>query len=316
MSQNLPTKLRIGTRGSALALVQAGLAAEAIKRRFSAFAEKRSLEIISIRASGDHNPLIDKDERLVDVGGKGLFTKELEEALLENRIDLAVHSMKDVPTWMPEGLAIVAVLPREDPRDAFVSQKYNHMRAMPEGAVIGTASMRRQAQILSLRPDLCVVPLRGNVDTRIKKLENGQVDATLLAYAGLRRLGLEAKATAVLETDFILPAVSQGIIGFQIREKDVEIAAMLKQVGCHNTMPVMLAERAMLEVLDGSCLTPIAGYAEYEGDMLTLRGLVAHPEGKGAWRAENTAPVADALALGREVGRSLRRQVPSGILPE
>jgi hydroxymethylbilane synthase len=277
--------------------------------------DENAYEIVVLRASGDH-VLGTKDERLVDVGGKGLFTKELEEALLQNHIDIAVHSMKDVPTWLPIGLEIAATLVREDPRDALITNGIKSLSELQWGAVVGTSSLRRQAQLLNLRPDLKVVPLRGNVETRIKKLEAKQVDATLLAIAGLKRIGLEGRANAVLETTELLPAVAQGIIGLQIRIADSSLHSSLQVINCAQTMSAMLAERAMLEVLDGSCHTPIAGLAVHGANGLHINGLVAHPEGKGVWRGEQTAHISDAVTLGREVGKRLRSIIPRGILPE
>lgn len=302
--------LRIGTRSSPLALAQARLFAARLKDEFPAI----EADIISIKASGDHNPK-EADARLVDKGGKGLFTKELEEALKDERIDVAVHSLKDVPTWLPDGLTIAAVLPRADARDAFISLKYQSLGAMPAGAVIGTSSLRRQAQILARFPHVKVVPFRGNVDTRLKKLADGQVDATLLAHAGLCRLNMTDKATKILDADEFLPAVGQGIIGLQIRADDGVLAAMLAHMNCKETMQVMQAERAMLEVLDGSCHTPIAGHAVIKDGQVHLKGLVAHPEGKGVWQADGRGSVGEAMDLGRHVGRTLRRLVPTGILP-
>lgn len=315
MKNRFPQKLRLGTRGSSLALAQTSQVRALLCAHYPELLEDNTLETVILKASGDHVPGT-RDERLVDTGGKGLFTKELEEALLDNRIDVAIHSMKDVPTWLPQGLEIAAVLKREDPRDALITMGLTAMDDLPKGAVLGTSSLRRQAQVLNLRPDLNVVPLRGNIDTRIKKLEAGQVAATLLAYAGLKRADMAFRANAVLDTAYILPAVSQGIIGLQIRSRDDGLRECLGVINCRQTMTSMLAERAMLEVLDGSCHTPIAGLAEHTDVGLVLKGLVAHPDGKGVWRAEQTGSANDPVALGREVGRNLRKKVPQGILPE
>ncbi len=315
MQNRFPRPLRLGTRGSPLALVQTQAVLAKLHSHYPELKDIGAVEIVTLRAMGDHI-LGSKDERLVDVGGKGLFTKELEEALLQDRIDIAIHSMKDVPTWLPDGLDIAVTLIREDPRDALISRGETSLDALPKGAVVGTSSLRRQAQLLNMRPDLKAVPLRGNVETRISKLEAGQVDATLLAYAGLKRLGIASRANAILETTTLLPAVSQGIIGLEIRKSDEALRGLLGVINCAATFASMLAERAMLEVLDGSCHTPIAGLAVHGDKGLFLQGLVAHPEGKGIWRAEQTAPASDAVALGREVGRKLRQIVPSGILPE
>ena len=307
--------LRLGTRASPLAMAQTQLVLAKLRAQYPELNNDGATEVLVLRASGDH-VLGSKDERLVDVGGKGLFTKELEEALLHDRIDIAIHSMKDVPTWLPNGLEIAATLLREDSRDALISNGLDSFDALPKGAVVGTSSLRRQAQILNKRPDLKVVPLRGNVETRITKLEAGQVDATLLAYAGLKRLGIASRASAILETTTILPAVSQGIIGMEIRNSDETLHSLLATINCQATFTSMLAERAMLEVLDGSCHTPIAGLAVHVDNGLMLQGLVAHPDGKGIWHAEQTASASDAVALGRDVGRQLRKIIPSGILPE
>lgn len=325
MNAGIPPLLRIGSRGSPLALAQTQLCMAALMEHVPALAEPGRLEVVVLRASGDHNPLLDKDVPLVDKGGKGLFTKELEEALLQNRIDIAVHSMKDVPTWLPVGLKIAATLAQGDRRDALLSRHGNSLASLPPAARIGTTSLRRQAQLLHARPDLRVEPLRGNVDTRLKKLAAGQVDATLLAYAGLKRLGLDAKVPAMLEmavldVDVLLPAVNQGIIGMEIRSTDSNLAALLHTIGCPKTFAIMQAERAMLEALDGSCRTPLAGLAEYavgdaSGKTLRLRGLVAHPAGTGLWQDEATGAAADAVQLGHMLGQRLRQQVPPGILP-
>lgn len=314
MQNRFFNKLRIGTRGSPLAQAQTGAVITRIKALFPDILDD-AIETVIIRSSGEY-AIGAKDERLVDIGGKGLFTKELEEALLGGRIDMAVHSMKDVPTWIPQGLMIAAVLEREDPRDVLMSTRAKTLDAMRAGAVIGSSSLRRQAQILNKWPSLKVVPLRGNVETRIKKITDGQVDGTLLALAGLKRLGLANKASCILETADILPAVSQGIVGIEIRAQDEQLHEMLRKINCVQTMAVMIAERAMLEVLDGSCHTPIAGLAIQDGAMLHLKGRVAQPEGNGIWHEEARAGLGDAEKLGREVGRMLRRAVPPGILPD
>ncbi|MDX1922349.1 MAG: hydroxymethylbilane synthase [Alphaproteobacteria bacterium] len=315
MQNRFSKVLRLGTRGSPLALAQTQTVLAQLRTHYPELNDATAVEIVVLKASGDHI-LGSKDERLVDVGGKGLFTKELEEALFENRIDIAVHSMKDVPTWLPQGLEIVASLTREDPRDVLITNGIDSLDGLPKGAVVGTSSLRRQAQLLNKRPDLKVVPLRGNIDTRIKKLEAGQVDATLLAYAGLKRIGLTSRANGILDTSTILPAVAQGIIGLEIRAGDDGIRSALGVINCAKTMSSMVAERAMLEVLDGSCNTPIAGLAVHNSGGLFLQGLVADSQGKGIWQAEQTAAASDAVSLGREVGRALRKQVPAGILPE
>ena len=302
--------LTLGTRGSPLALAQA----EEVRRRLAAahpiLAEEGAVEIEVIRTTGD----LIQDRTLSEAGGKGLFTKEIEEALLDGRIDLAVHSMKDVPTWLPEGLEIDCLLPREDPRDAFFSVTAGDLHALPAGALVGTASLRRQAQVLAARPDLSVVPLRGNVQTRLRKLAEGQVAATFLAVAGLKRLGQDDRITAPLEPEVMLPAVAQGAIGLERRSDDAATAGWLAPLNDRPTALRVAAERACLAVLDGSCRTPIAGLAELEADAegapgLHLRALVAMPDGSALHRAEARGPAADlaqAEALGRGVGKRLR----------
>lgn len=316
MNPRFPSICRIGTRASPLAMVQTGLLCEALRAAVPEYKREGALQIIPIRASGDHDPLKAKDEPLVDVGGKGLFTKELEEALLAGTIDIAVHSMKDVPTWLPRSLVIAATLPRSDARDALVTTKGKSLDDLPQGTIFGTCSLRRQAQVLNRRKDLKIVPLRGNIDTRLKKIEDGRVDAALLAFAALKRLGLETRATAILEPDVILPSPAQGIIGIQTRESEEGLRQLLSTINHADTFLAMQAERAMLEVLDGTCTTPIAGLATMENGQMSLKGLVAHPGGDGLWRAESSGAAADAMAIGRDVGRALRKIVPNGILPE
>ena len=292
--------LRIGTRGSPLALAQAK---EVQRRLAAAHPGLAPAEIAVIRTTGDRV----QDRKLEEIGGKGLFTKEIEEALLEGRIDLAVHSMKDMPTLLPAGLIIGCLLPREDPRDALFSPHAATLAALPRGARVGTSAPRRQAQILALRPDLQVQLFRGNVGTRLAKLAAGEVDATLLALAGLKRLGLADKATAILSTEEMLPAVAQGAIGVEIRAADDRIAAILAPLNDTPTTDSVTAERACLEVLDGSCRTPIAALAEHEpGGILRLRALIALPDGSAMQRAERRAPRAQAVDLGRAVGEALR----------
>ncbi len=297
--------LRIGTRGSPLALAQA----HDVRDRLQALHEGMSLEVVIIKTTGDTV----QDRRLSEVGGKGLFTKEIQEALLDQRIDLAVHSMKDVETWLPEGTTIAAVLEREDPRDVFISDKAKSLDALGPGAVIGTSSLRRQAQILHRRPDLRVDTLRGNVQTRLRKLAEGTVDATLLALAGLKRLGRADLATTVIETDVILPAVAQGAVGIEIRRGDAAVAAAVAGLDHEPSAIRIAAERAMLAALDGSCHTPIAGLAELDGGNITLTGLVALPDGTECHSLTETAPIAEAEALGASVGGELRSRMPASL---
>jgi hydroxymethylbilane synthase len=249
-----------------------------------------------------------RDRPLSEVGGKGLFTKEIEDALLAGGIDLAVHSAKDMPTVLPAGLAIVAVLPREDPRDAFISRKSRTLHELPHGAVVGTASLRRQALVKRLRPDLAVVNFRGNVETRLRKLDAGEVDATLLALAGLKRLERADAATAILSTDEFLPAVGQGIIALEARTDDARTRALLDAVNDRDGATALACERAFLAVLDGSCRTPIAGYATVRAGALAFRGLIARPDGSEVVEAARAGQVADAVALGADAGSELKQR--------
>ena len=294
--------LRIGTRGSPLALAQAEEVQARLAEAHPDLAEAGGTEIVVITTTGDR----DRTRPLSEIGGKGLFTKEIEEALIAGEIDLAVHSMKDVPTWLPDGLFISTVLPREDARDALFSTAGDSLAALPSGAVVGTVSLRRQAQILAARPDLKVVPIRGNVDTRLRKLAEGQVDATLLAVAGLRRLGQAERITAALEPEEMLPAVAQGAIGLEARATDAATLERLAPLNHADSAIRVRAERACLEVLDGSCRTPIAAYAEFEADRLRLRTLVAAPDGSQVFSAEADCAPADGEGLGRALGQQLR----------
>ena len=254
-----------------------------------------------------------RDRPLAEIGGKGLFTKEIDEAMLAGRIDVAVHSMKDLPTWLPDGIVLACMLPREDPRDALICARGQSLSALPAGSIVGTASLRRKAQVLHRRPDLRVVPLRGNVHTRLRKVSRGEVDATLLALAGLRRLGLGDAATAVLAAEEMLPAVGQGAIGLTCRTADAAARDLLAALDHSATTTRVSAERAMLEVLDGSCRTPIAALAELDGaDGLSLRGLVARPDGSELLETARAGAAADAGALGRDAGDELRRRAGPG----
>ena len=299
-----PPVLRVGTRGSKLALAQAAEVRARLAAAHGELAGAGAVEIIVIKTSGDKI----QDRPLAEIGGKGLFTKEIEEALLDGAIDLAVHSMKDVPTWLPAGLEISAILPREDPRDALFAKRGRSLAELPQGAVLGTSSLRRQAQVLMARPDLKVVTFRGNVQTRLRKLEEGQVDATLLAVAGLKRLGEAARITAALAPEEMLPAVAQGAIGLETRCGDGRTAGWLAALDDSVSARRVAAERACLEVLDGSCRTPIAVLAELDapGGEIFLRALVALPDGSQAHRAERRGPADAAAALGRDAGEQLR----------
>lgn len=292
--------LRLGTRGSKLALAQAGLVRAALS------AQDVACEIVTVRTTGDRI----QDRPLAAAGGKGLFAKELEDALLGGRIDLAVHSMKDLPAVVPEGLEIAAVLSREDPRDAVVSSRADSLEALPAGAMVGTSSVRRRAQVLRKRPDLRTVVLRGNVDTRLAKLDGGEIDAAILACAGLKRLGLEHRAASVLPVETWLPALSQGAIGIEVRQGD-STAACIAPLNHLPTAVELACERAFQQALDGSCTTPIGGLAAFADGQLRFRGEVIAPDGSGF---ANTAfermlgsdPLAEAAALGREAGLALK----------
>jgi hydroxymethylbilane synthase len=299
-SANAPPFLRIGSRGSPLALVQA----RAVQGRIAAAAgvDASAIEIKIIRTTGD----VVQDRPLADAGGKGLFAKEIEEALLAGGIDLAVHSSKDLPTVLPPGLVLAGFLPREDVRDAFISRKAASLRDLASGAVVGTASPRRAALVKRLRPDLQVAMLRGNVDTRLRKLDAGEVDATLLAVAGLKRLGLLSAATAILDPDEFVPAVGQGAIGIETRENDARIRALVAAVDDPDTNAALTAERAFLAVLDGSCRTPIGGHARFEQGELRFRGIAIRPDGSDAFETLRQGSRAAAAALGADAGRELR----------
>ena len=262
------------------------------------------VEIARIRTTGDRV----QDRRLAEIGGKGLFTKEIDAALLDRRIDLAVHSLKDLETWLPDGVEIACILPRDDPRDAFLSPRAPSLAALPPGAVVGTASLRRQAQLLRRRPDLKIVPLRGNANTRLRKLEAGEVDATLLALCGLQRIGLADRATEILPREVMLPAVGQGALAVECRAEDKAVRCLLAPLHDAMSAACATAERAMLAVLDGSCHTPIAGLAEAADDQLTLEGLLMTPDGSSEVRLSGSGRITDAAAIGTALGEELRRR--------
>ena len=302
--------LRLGTRGSKLALVQAGLVRDALAAAHPALAAPDAIEIVVIRTTGDAV----QDRPLAEIGGKGLFVKEIEEALVSRRIDAAIHSMKDMPTLQPPGLAIVAFLPREDARDVLIAGEVQRIADLKQGAIVGTSALRRQAQLLHLRPDLKIVGLRGNVDTRLAKREAGVVEATLLALAGLKRLGL-GNVGAPISEDEILPAVGQGAVCIECRTDDTKVRAWLAAIDDASTATRVAAEHAMLAVLDGSCRTPIAGHATLAADgTLHLRGLIVKPDGSAAIAADRRGPAGDAEALGRDVGHELKRRGGPGFL--
>ncbi|WP_029058080.1 hydroxymethylbilane synthase [Stappia stellulata] len=296
------SQFRIGTRGSALALAQAH---ETRDRLIAAHGLPESaFEIIVIKTSGDRI----QDRPLSEVGGKGLFTKEIEQAMVDGDIDIAVHSAKDMPTVLPEGLELIAFLPREDVRDAFLSPKAQKIQDLPQGAVIGSSSLRRQAMIKRMRPDIEVVMYRGNVQTRLKKLADGVVDATLLATAGLRRLGLGDVITSVIDPAEFLPAVGQGAICIEARADDTATRDMLAAIHHRETEICLTAERAFLAELDGSCQTPIGGLAKLDGDRIRLDGLILRPDGSEAHETFRDGPASDAAALGQDAGAELKRR--------
>ena len=300
--------LRIGSRGSPLALVQA----RTVRARLAVAlgVEEAAIELIIIRTSGDAI----QDRPLAEVGGKGLFTKEIEEALIDGRIDLAVHSAKDMPTVLPAGLILAACLEREDPRDVFISRKAGSLAELPQGATLGTASLRRQAIAKRARGDLHVVPLRGNVETRLRKLDAGEMDATILALAGMKRLGLTQHATKIMSAEEFLPAVAQGAIGIETREDDARTRAVLARIDHADTSIAIACERAFLAVLDGSCKTPIGGHADISGDTIRFSGLLAHPDGKPSSEHKAHGPRADAIEIGAEAGRYIKREAPRGLI--
>ncbi len=302
MKKSSIKKIIIGSRGSPLAKAQTRLVVKALKIAHPGIVT----ETIIIKTTGDS--VLDKP--LTSIGGKGLFTKEIEAALLENRIDIAVHSAKDMETRLPPSLTLAAVLPREDPFDVFLSLKGDSLASLPAGSKVGTTSPRRRAQILNSFPELDTVSLRGNVETRIKKLKDGNVDAILLALAGLRRLRLSPQGMEVLGPELMLPAAAQGTIGIESRLGDEKIANLLAPI-CHfETMQATLAERALLRELGGSCYTPIGALAEHIlGGKMRLRALIADPNGKWLHRIESTAIVSDAESLGRKMGKELRALV-------
>jgi len=304
MSSDKP--IRIGTRGSPLALAQT----EVVRALLVDTHGRLSFEVVPIRTTGER--ILDRP--LAEAGGKGLFTKEIDEALIGGRVDLAVHSAKDVPTFLAPGMRLAAYPPREDARDALISAKAGSLAALPAGAVVGTSSIRREALVRRLRPDLSVKLLRGNVETRVQKTLAGGYDAAILALGGLKRLGLEMKASAPLDPVTFPPSVGQGAIAVAIREDDARIAELVRAIDHAPTSTALAAERAFLAALDGSCRAPIAGHAEVTGDRLKFYGLVIAPDGTGAADTTREGALADAAALGRDAGEELRARAPAGVL--
>ena len=308
MKQILPdpkAPLRIGTRGSPLALAQAYETRERLSAAFNLPLD--SFEIVVIKTTGDK--VVNRP--LKEIGGKGLFTKEIEEALQEESIDIAVHSMKDMPVYQPKGLVLDTFLPREDVRDAFISRVHKGLADIPQGATVGTSSLRRKAQLMSKRPDLKVVEFRGNVQTRLKKLDDGVAECTFLAVAGLNRLNMEDIITTAISTEEMLPAVAQGAIGIERRENDIKIATMLEAIHNSKTGLLLSAERAFLEALDGSCETPIAGLAELSNGNLRFRGEILRPDGSEVFSDEQMASKEDATLMGVEMAKKLLNKAGS-----
>jgi hydroxymethylbilane synthase len=299
MTLQMP-KIRIGTRGSPLALYQAHETLGRLKAAHGLADEQ--LEIVVIATTGDKV----RDRPLAEIGGKGLFTKELEEALLAGDIDLAVHSMKDVPAQLAEDFSIAAILPREDARDAFISLSARNPAELKPGARLGSSSVRRTAQLLRTRPDLVAIPFRGNVETRLRKLSEGVADATFLACAGLRRLGLADHITCAMPVEEMLPAVAQGAIGIEIASGNAHIESMLVAINDPSSATTVACERAFLAGLDGSCRTPIAGHAILEGERVSFRGEALTTDGKHCFTAERTGLAADAAALGADAAAEVK----------
>ncbi|MCK5750472.1 MAG: hydroxymethylbilane synthase [Oricola sp.] len=295
-------KIRIGTRGSPLALAQANEVRDRLVAAHGIAPD--DVEVAVISTAGDRI----QDRPLSEVGGKGLFTQELEEQLFDGRIDLGVHSSKDMPTVLPDGLTITAFLEREDPRDAFISSKAQSLMELPQGAVVGSSSLRRQAMIRRLRPDIEVVQFRGNVQTRLRKLSEGVADATLLAIAGLHRLHMAGVATDLMDPDLFLPAPGQGAICIEGRVGDARTDALVEPLNHDATAMALVCERAFLAELDGSCRTPIAGLATVSDAGIAFRGMILTPDGTQAHDIARNGDTGDAAAIGREAGRFLRHQ--------
>lgn len=302
--------LKIGTRGSPLALAQAFETRERLRVAFEL--PEDAFEIVIIKTKGDDRALIDADIPLKVVGNKGLFTREIEDALLRGDIHIAVHSMKDMPTEQPEGLVLDCFLPREDVRDAFICTHAASIHDLPQGAVVGTSSLRRRAQLLNRRPDLQVVEFRGNLQTRLKKLEDGVAYATFLACAGLNRMKIPGVAKHPVETDDMLPAIAQGAIGIERRIGDAMTERLLAALHDHETGLRITAERAFLRRLDGSCETPIAGLAELDGDRMRLRGEILKTDGSRAVSGEIAGAASDGIALGVALAERLLDEAGPG----
>jgi hydroxymethylbilane synthase len=294
------SKIRIGTRGSPLALAQAHETRDRLMTAHGLAADE--IAILTFTTTGDQI----RDRPLSEIGGKGLFTKELEEALYAGAIDLAVHSMKDLPAKMPDGLEVVAFLPREDPRDAFLSFKSKTFLDLPKGAILGSSSVRRTAQALRMRPDIKSTQFRGNVQTRLQKLHDGIADATFLASAGLNRLGLADRITSIMPIDIMLPAIAQGAIGIQISAKDQRMRKILEALNHEITAIAVRCERGFMAALDGSCRTPIAGNAVVEKNILKFRGEALTLDGAHVFAVRSEGAIADAEKIGRDAGEEVK----------
>lgn len=301
--------LTIGTRGSPLALAQTHQTRALIARAHGITEDEIAISII--RTTGD----MIQDRALSESGGKGLFTKELDIALIDGAIDLAVHSSKDLPTVLPDGLCVAGYLPREDVRDVLITSHGKSFADLPQGATLGTASLRRGAMAKRLRPDLNITLLRGNVETRLRKAESGEVGATLLALAGMKRLGLAHRATAILSVDDFLPAVGQGAIGITTRSEDHATRVKLGAILHDHTCLALTTERAFLRVLDGSCRTPIAGHAQVVNGHIEFRGMVLREDGSACFEVTDSGPPDDAELIGTRAGQKLRETMPADVLP-
>jgi len=308
VAEAAPRRIVIASRESALAMWQA----RHVQSRLAGLYPRTEIVVLGLTTEGDRR----LDVSLAKIGGKGLFIKELEEALASGRADLAVHSMKDVPMQLPTGFTLAAVMEREDPRDAFVSGRYAGLAALPAGARVGTSSLRRECQVRASHPGLAVKPLRGNVSTRLRRLDEGAFDAILLAAAGLRRLGLERRVTVLLEPEESLPAPGQGALGLECRAERADLLELLRPLGHRDTMLCVTAERALSRALSGSCNVPLGAYAQLSGPQLRLRGFVGTPDGSRLIAGERVAGAADAEALGIALADELRSRGAGAILAE
>lgn len=301
----MPRGIIIGSRASKLAVAQSLLVKELIIKFNPEYHNDPDLISIStFKTTGDN--ILDKS--LSDIGGKGLFTKEIEEALIERRIDVAVHSMKDMPAFYPEGLDIFAIPQREDPRDAFISKKYQSFADLPQGAIIGTSSSRRKSLLLRIRPDLRIVNFRGNVNSRLEKIDNNEVDGTILAVAGLKRIKMENYISSIISPEQILPAVAQGAIGIQCRTNDQPTIDIVRKVNDQSSSICVVAERAFLKIIDGSCRTPVAAYCQVENNSLSLRVLIASLDGKEVYQTSRIGSFFEAERMGIDAGFEIKKK--------